>query len=289
MARFREIYNGAVADYRRSHKVRSRTHPVPDLETDDEWNEAPFWMWRRDDPRRRRLFVRQTAKQLLLSDRKHDDVRLSLDDRSFIDAAETLARLEEQGVKLRTRALLTTMWARLVLGDLFLHGIGGAKYDQVTDQVIRQFFQVEPLGYMAVTATLRLPIDRPRVSRQQLLGVEQALRQLNYHPERFIDRSAPPADLAVADVEGLIAQKQRSIAVMPTRETARQRTREIRSVNEALQPVLVPVRQRLMAQRDELAKLLHAHQILASREYSFCLHPRQSLQKIMLEFLANTS
>ena len=45
-----------------------------------------------------------------------------------------LAELSSRGIKLRTRALTTTLFARLVLSDMFLHGIGGAKYDQVTDR-----------------------------------------------------------------------------------------------------------------------------------------------------------
>ena len=47
--------------------------------------------------------------------------------------------------------------ARLVLGDLFLHGIGGAKYDQLTDAMIARFFGLEPPGFMVLSATLLLP------------------------------------------------------------------------------------------------------------------------------------
>ena len=69
-----------------------------------------------------------------------------------------MAELAGRGIRLRTRALITTLFARLFLGDLFLHGIGGAKYDQVTDLLVERFFGVKPPGYMTLTATLRLPI-----------------------------------------------------------------------------------------------------------------------------------
>ena len=47
---------------------------------------------------------------------------------------------ESEGIRLRPRALTTTMYLRLAMGDLFLHGIGGAKYDQLTDRIIEHFF-----------------------------------------------------------------------------------------------------------------------------------------------------
>ena len=54
--------------------------------------------------------------------------------------------------------MITTLFARLFLGDLFMHGIGGAKYDQVTDSLVERFFGVKPPGFMTLTATLRLPV-----------------------------------------------------------------------------------------------------------------------------------
>ena len=60
---------------------------------------------------------------------------------------EQLGEAHTEGVRLRPRALITTMFARLVLSDIFIHGIGGAKYDQVTDAIVRRFFAVEPPEY----------------------------------------------------------------------------------------------------------------------------------------------
>ena len=74
------------------------------------------------------------------------------------------------GVKIRSRALITTLWARLVLGDLFLHGIGGAKYDQVTDLLIERFFGLPAPGIMVMSATLHLPIARPAAAAGSARG-----------------------------------------------------------------------------------------------------------------------
>ena len=48
--------------------------------------------------------------------------------------------LEAHGFKIRTRALTTTMFARLFLADLFIHGIGGGIYDELTDRIIERYY-----------------------------------------------------------------------------------------------------------------------------------------------------
>ncbi len=79
--------------------------------------------------------------ELLLSDLDQLQVRLPLAPDQPLDAA--LAAWEDfarRGIKLRTKALITTLVARVLLGDLFMHGIGGAKYDAVTDLICEAFF-----------------------------------------------------------------------------------------------------------------------------------------------------
>ena len=71
-----------------------------------------------------------------------------------------MAELARSGVKIRSRALVTTLWARMVLGDLFIHGIGGGNYDLVTDRIIERFFGRQPPGFMILSATLHLPINQ---------------------------------------------------------------------------------------------------------------------------------
>jgi hypothetical protein len=159
LPRFLAVYNEAVREHRRRYRIRNASHPVPDLATDGDWLEAPFWIWSREDPRRKHLFVKPRAGDLILSDRQNVEVPLPLTDQSDASrAVEQLAELERRGVKIRSRALVTTLWARLVLGDLFLHGIGGANYDCITDRIIQRFFGRKPPGFMVISATLHLPI-----------------------------------------------------------------------------------------------------------------------------------
>jgi len=276
LPRLWDTYNSAVADYRRANHVRSRVHPVPNLGASDEWIEAPLWLWSDADPRRRRVFVRQVGDELVLTDRGSVQLALSLTpEGDGRQAVAQLAELPARGIKLRTRALITTMFARLVLGDLFLHGVGGAKYDEVTDLMIRRFFGIEPPKYMTVTATLRLPIDKGDAPNGEASIVSDRLRQLTYHPERFLDSTGNGGELAK-----LVDTKRGWISTPQTRENARQRCRAIRDTNEALASHLGPQRAELQLRREAIAHFGRARTILDSREYAFCLYPERTLRRL---------
>ncbi|MCI0334868.1 MAG: hypothetical protein L0228_16765, partial [Planctomycetes bacterium] len=186
LPRFWSAYNDALAAYRHAHHLRNRAHPVPDLAETDGWLESPFWIWSADVPRRRPLFAQQAGDELVITDRDSRTFRLALSgDRDAAAAADQLLHLASRGVKIRTRALTTTLFARVVLSDLFLHGIGGAKYDQVTDQITRAFFGFEPPEFAAVSATLRLPIAGNRVDAAHDRSCAEQLRELRFHQREY--------------------------------------------------------------------------------------------------------
>ena len=276
LPRLWEQYNRSVADFRRANHVRSTAHPVPDLAIDDDWLEAPFWIWNAADPRRRRLFARQRGDEIVLTDRNGAEYPLTLTPEGDVDrVAGQLAELASRGVRLRTRALITTLFARLCLGDLFLHGIGGAKYDQVTDLLIERFFGVKVPCYMTLTGTLRLPIERPGVTPDDARRIDHQIRELAYQPERFLPAASD------TQAEALVREKRVWIGTTATPENARLRCREIRRINEALQPSIEGARRRLVDERHEATNMLRARAVLASRDYAFCLYPAAALQSLM--------
>jgi hypothetical protein len=276
LPRFRAAYNGSLAGYRQAHRLRNRAHPVPDLTQTDGWLEAPFWMWSADDPRRQPVFARQRAKEIELTDRHGRTITLTLSaDRDAGVAAEQLAAAAARGVKLRTRALATTLFARLMLSDLFLHGIGGAKYDQVTDDIALRFFGFSLPEFATASATLRLPIARPAVRHESMREMRQHLRDLAYHPERFLS-----ASLASAVAETAVREKTRWLETTKTPQNARARHQAIANANAALQPLVATQRDELERSRNEIEHRLAVDSILNSREYSFCLFPREHFERL---------
>lgn len=283
LPRLVEIYNTSLADYRRAHRIRSAAHPVPDLAMDQRWLEAPFWIWTAEHPVRRRLFVQQQQDMLLLSDRSQVTLSLPLAaDQEAEAAVARLMEMEQAGVKLRPRALVTTMFARLLLGDLFIHGIGGAKYDQLTDLLIERFFGFSPPHFLTLSGTLRLPILHARTTVDQLHELKQQFRRLKYHPERFL-----PAGVGsgVERPDGWVAHKRRWVMTPQTAENARRRYLEIRRSNEALRGWVSDVVRRLQDELQETRVALRGESILSSREYPFCFFPAAILQDYLLDIL----
>jgi hypothetical protein len=282
LPRFWWAHNDALAIYRRAHHLRNRAQPVPDLASSDDWLEAPFWIWSNADPERRPLFARQAGNEVVISDRHSHTISLPLhDDGDATRAAEQLAALYSRGIKLRTRALTTTLFARLVLSDLFLHGIGGAKYDQVTDQIVRLFFGFDAPEFATVSATLRLPVVCETPDATAAIQWDQRLRELRYHPELFVD--GPGADGDASATTQIIADKRRWLQTPKTPQNALERHLAITGANAALQPYIAPLREQIEQERNELQLRKRGEAILRSREYSFCLYPRQHFDKLLAE------
>ncbi len=280
LPRFRQVYNEAVEEYRRAHKIRSAAHPVPNLAEEGPWIEAPFWIWSGADPRRRRLFAGRRAREIVLTDRRGLEIALPLTPEGDASrAVERLAELPGEGIRIRCRALATTLFARLVLGDLFLHGIGGAKYDRVTDAVMERFFGIEPPRFLVLSATLHLPVEHARASPDQLRTIDRRLRDLTYHPEWSITGSTEGADGRGEEVGRLLEAKRRWIDAESTPENARRRYVEIRRINQSLQPHVAPLRRELGSERRRVERALAAEAILSRRDYAFCLFPQETLRE----------
>jgi hypothetical protein len=275
---FHAIYNQALGEYRAVNRIRSQSHPVPELATEGGWLEMPFWVWTHRDPQRRRVFVREVGLRLELTDRR--DVRLKLPD----DVSDYRDALIDSEIELRPRALITTMYARLVLSDLFIHGIGGAKYDELTDLIIRRFFDIEPPAYMTATATFRLPIDRPQVSVDDVRSAARRIREARYRPESFgrDKRVKQDAELS-ARLAALAAEKREFLDQHDLRRCSQDVFDRLDQLNRAMQDLLGPVEEELRAEHAQLVKLLKQSQLLGSREFSFVLFPAEKLPARLLD------
>ena len=275
-SRLRDVHNQSLREYRDVNKIRSHTHPVPDLAVDGDWVEAPFWLWTVDQPVRKPAFVRQGQDCIELTDRSSIRTKLLITPGS--DANRSVSQLEEMhesGIRLRPRAIITTMFARLVASDVFIHGIGGAKYDQLTDAIIRRFFEIDPLEHLVVSATLKLPVSRQPIDAVDINRIDRMQRDLTFHPENHVDLTP--------ETERLIAEKQRWIGTELPRGQRLERHRHIVGANTALQKFLEPHREQLVQEREHLRWLAQKQAILGSRDYAFCLFSEASLRPRLLE------
>lgn len=286
---FRSTHNEVLSEYRKVNRVRSKTHPVPELSESDGWIESPFWIWRTGETRRHQLFVKWDQDQIQLSNGTDVMTTLPMGENCDLSAAiEVLKQLPDQGIRLRTRALTTTLFARLFMGDLFVHGIGGAKYDEMTDRIFSRFFHLPPPRYLTLSATRFLPFCQPfDVQHCDETCLQRILRDLDFNSDRHLSpEQIRDAAKLVERKQALIRAQQAaekhddSLARNERRRLNRLRFRELRELDAELSQLTLPLRERINGDLEQVHQQMQANAVIQSREISFVLYPEQTLRQL---------
>ncbi len=284
--RFAECYNASLADYREALGLKSAQRPVPDLTEVDGRIELPVWVYRHGQPRRR-LFVQ----------REDDHIRFFADDTEMgvvrsrdLEREDAMSRVSAVlGWRFRPRALTLTLWARLLLADVFIHGIGGAKYDRITDRLMERYFGVEPPTMACVSATLLLPLDRFPVDKDSLLEARRKVRDIRFNPQRYVSAVRDGLSDLLQKRTDAIAESNRLAREEPDNHDARRETwLAIRRVNAELLAVDPSLPRRMAEHEERIRRQLAHNQVADSREYFFGLLPRAKLN-VLLDALPNAS
>jgi hypothetical protein len=274
-----QIYNQTVRHYRRRYRLRSRNHPVPDLAAEGEWLEMPFWGWQTGQPRRGRLLARLRPDTITL--RAGNDFWPELG-RGKRLAASVLELLQAGHYKIRSRALTNTLYARVFLCDLFVHGLGGGKYDELTDQIIERFYDMQPPGYLVLSATLLLPLPRYAATPDDCRRLGQHARDLHYNPQRHLDAMTG----ANGNMRALMQRKEELIRQRYSGIWQReQRFAQLKDVTEVLRSYVTAAEQQSRRQLEECRLAVQANAVLANRDFAFCLYPEEKLKPFLTQFL----
>jgi hypothetical protein len=258
-------YNHCLTAYRAWYGMRGTQRPIPNLVVQQDWHELPFWIWTAAQPVRRRLFARRTSDGWQWSAGQDSEIqveawRLDLD-REF--AVEQIVGFSELNVRLRPRALMTTLYARGVLSQAFLHGIGGALYDQMTDRLARVVWDLRLPPYVMATATMVLGRSIPDVRRDQWQALRQFLRDLHYSPERI-------SDFAHRHPQW-VAEKRRLLEVIPLPRRRQAWQRQVEELLTEARRILAPEIAETRSKLQELEGLLQEKGLMTNREWSFVL------------------
>jgi hypothetical protein len=253
--RFALVHNACLDSYREHYGVRTAAQPFPDLAVEGDRLEVPFWYVA--DGRRWPLFVDPLGRRLVADGR---------------DAGPIPDHPEEPGfaaAPIRPRALTLTAYARLVLSDLFIHGVGGGRYDRATDAVMRAFFDLAPPAYATITATLFLPFGAEGLQDTERRRLHRLLLDLQHNPDRFLESDGAHRAL-VEEKWDLIRRLEHAEGL--TRRERRSATRRIRELNAILQ---VAVAGRVADAQEALDRLNRRHadaEVTEYRGYPFFLH-----------------
>lgn len=273
LAEFQQVHNRLLDEFREIYRIRSTTHPVPPLGNVGEWREAPFWVWRSGESRRRPLMVRSTATLLELSDGQESLASVTGSTDLAVDCLKLVREAKESGWKIRPRALTTTLFVRLFLADMFMHGIGGAHYDEITDRLCSQFYGIRSPEFLTVSAGQLLPLGGYEVTPQDEQKLRHRLWDLDQNPERHLKEIEIQAfeliqQLAVKNLDSQLVDRKKIHL-------------ELKALRKGLQVTVQTEVRQLQNRLGEVQEQLRANRILNSREYSFALFPEEMLRDLI--------
>lgn len=255
-------YNAALAHYRADHHMHSRMRPMPDLAASAQSCEVPFWLDDLTTGRRQRASVDRGRGNWVLK-AGTDSLELPPADDGW-ESGERLGKfLREHALRLSPRALTLTTFLRLLVVDQFVHGIGGAEYDQVADHLIARHFSISPPKFAVATATQYFPtaIGRTRVCLPCMVAELHRLRHRALGPAK---------ETRVAEIAALPRHSPRRGALFMSMH---------RDLNDAIasSPAVADFQQKLAE-----ARVLHGEeQTLFDRELFYALQPRERLLELI--------
>ena len=252
--RFAEAYNGALDAFRRVRKLRYPANPFPNLEKKGDLIQAPFWAIHKGA--RMKLYVRAGAGA---------DPALTLEN----GTEAPMATLMEGKLHIRPKAITLSLYMRLVLCDLFIHGVGGAKYDHVTDDIITRYWggrEPEP-ALLSATRWLDVPAEDPR---PRMAEIERALRDMEFHPEKAV--------AGLAGMGPLASEKARLVeAIKAPGADKKSMGARIGELNQSMAAPLKEPRASSQTELDGLLPLEREREAAQARDYPYFLYSKERL------------
>ena len=279
---FSKIYNNKLDEYRKLFKIRNCAHPSPNLTIKEDLIEIPFWIWREGDQRRKIFILREKEKKYLYND-SYGKIFLIEED-GFKSLFSLKSILKERGLKIRPKALLLTLYNRLFISDLFIHGLGGAKYDLVTDEVIREFFKVEPPHFLVASCTLYPDFKSSLgTSDSKISALKKKIRDLEFNPERYIDKLSltKKGGIRIKEQVERKAELIKKIKEVLSPVEKRKISEEIKDINNLVREKTKPLKCELSKKLAEEGKKMKQSKVYTFREFPYCFFSAKTLRNLL--------
>lgn len=270
--RFAAAYNTELAAYRQVHKTRTAAQPFPDLAMTDDAIELPLWALKAGS--REPVFARRVGQGVELV--AGGEVVCAM------DSAEDAARIIGASAIIAPKALALTMFVRTFACDLFIHGVGGGRYDRVTDGVIRRYYGVTPPQFVVASLTMYLPLGMHLVTPEEVSAARERLNRLTHNPDALLGEV--DFDDEAERVKAIaLAREKASLVASIAEPGADKKTlgMRIKEVNAELARLLEPLREQWAAELSQLeAQVAHA-EILTDRTYPYAFwSPHEVADKV---------
>lgn len=232
---FAKVYNSALKLFREEHGIRNAANPFPDLKISGELCELPFWVVDHENRVRHVLEVQQDGDvtRLIANNQTIDSFTGSI-------SSDALEPMLLQNIQLVPRGALITAFLRLLFSDLFVHGVGGARYDQFTDEFIRTWWNCEPPAFTLATAS-RFAFPKQKLQIERIQSLKINMRDMQFNPQRHFDQNVFPPALE-ATLKSLSEEKLQIVAQLKDAkakgESASEFGKRIQSITEQIKAVV---------------------------------------------------
>ncbi len=154
-AGFAALYNEALVEHRREHNIKNAANPFPNMEVSPTYVELPLWS------------LRGATRQ---------PVRVSV-----------ATEVAESPEAILPRGSIVTLMLRACCADFFIHGLGGAKYDQFVDRFAVKWLGVQ-LPHFAVASRTRYLFPQKVQQLGADLILKSQLKEMVSHPQNFVGK-----------------------------------------------------------------------------------------------------
>lgn len=242
--------------------------------------ELPFWLILPDGKRTSLFAASKKADKIeigIISSKLGD-----LDSTPLSGKIEQLKKiLEQHGCRLRPKAISLMLFTRLFLADWFVHGIGGALYEPVTDYIIENYYGIKQLRFGVATCTMTLPLaNSVTFPNDNIPLLKHKLHDIKHNPEKYLDESAtktePAASLLKAKREQIARAKDRTLPDA-IRKSA---WNSVSKINQKLFEFAKDTAKILQKKIQEVERNTISQKVCNYREYFFGLFPENKLREV---------
>ena len=224
---FCSVHNETLGKFREDHRIRNSANPFPDLNVKPNRFELPLWTIGGPASDPTPLFVETGGNRTrLLADKE------TVHEFTGTLTGEHLESLLLHGVQLIPRGALITSLLRLLFADLFVHGVGGGRYDKFTDEFVPAWWDVKPAPFVVASASTYLFAQR-RARLLELEALQRNLRDLMFNPQRHFGTGRFSPELE----EQLIRLSEEKTRAVEQLKTAKKEGRSAKDIGHQIQTI----------------------------------------------------
>ena len=279
-----DYYNQALNEYRQKNGITHDLTPMPNLKFESWWFEIPFWGVTRHH-QRHSLWAKNDGKHIIL--------KIKGGNETYSLGIEELEReLSVMHLSIWPKAVPQTLFCRMYLCDYFIHGTGGAVYEEVGDLLFTKYFKLKPLSFGVTTATY---LASPEESRhlESVTSYEEKIqwwdRSLANNPEYLFtkkeswEKELPSfmhpsfkQCLGNAYLRNLSDSKVKWLAVLKDPVHRTEAAYKIKEINHVLYDGFTEALKVLEQGLVDIGKVKQTKEVLSFREYPFFCYPPET-------------